>query len=418
MEALERIEKQVGQLVEGIDETQKKMAEQIETQGKAHEETRNELAELKAKYAESQKQLDKLSAARERSAPKIGHKSGEHAIGDALRNSNQFEQYRKGNSARARIDVDGVIMSKDRAALDRAEAYTKATMTQGDSLTGEVIAPDRVPGVVFDPERPIHVRQAIQTGATTSNSIRYVEESGLFDGSGFTNAAPTAEGELKPETDFDLEAKDAPVRLIAHTFRISKQMLDDIPFLQSHISARGLYGLMLEEDKQILYGVGTGENLSGLNQPADSQYEIVKLGDVTAPNLYDVIGDAALRARKSEYQVDAVMLNPDEVFTLRHSKDSQERYLELLSMLRSMYTVIETTAVDPDDFFVGAFGQAGIVQLFQRQGMTVELFEEDRDNVPRNLVTVRIEERIALPIYRPSGIQYGDFASAITAATT
>ena len=80
--------------------------------------------------------------------------------------------------------------------------------------------------------------------------------------------------------------------------------------------------------------------------------------------------------------------------------------------------MIETNAVDEDDFFVGAFGAAGIVQLFQRQGMTVELFDQDRDNVQKNLVTVRIEERIALPIYRPAGIQYGDFASAITAATT
>ena len=418
MEALERIEKQVGQLVEGIDETQKKMAEQIETQGKAHEETRNELAELKAKYAESQRQLDKLSAARERSAPKIGHKSGEHAIGDAIRESEQFEAFRKGMTQKVRMEVPGVIMSKDRAAFQQAEAYTKDTMTQGDSLTGEVIAPDRIPGVVFDPERPIHVRQAIQTGATTSNSIRYVEETGFFEADGTTNAAPVPENTNKPETDLDLEAKDAPVRTIAHLFRVSRQMLDDIAYLQSHISARGLYGLMLEEDKQILYGTGSGENLTGISQPSESQYDIVKLGDVDAPNLYDVIGDAALRARKSEYQVDAVMLNPEEVFTLRHSKDSQNRYLELFQMLNSMYTVIETNAVDEDDFFVGAFGAAGIVQLFQRQGMTVELFDQDRDNVQKNLVTVRIEERIALPIYRPAGIQYGDFASAITAATT
>jgi hypothetical protein len=85
-------------------------------------------------------------------------------------------------------------------------------------------------------------------------------------------------------------------------------------------------------------------------------------------------------------------------------------------MLRNRYTVVESTAVTTDDFFVGAFGMAGIVQMFQRQGITVELFEEDRDNVPRNLITVRVEERLALPIFRPKGIQYGDFTTALTDA--
>ena len=54
--------------------------------------------------------------------------------------------------------------------------------------------------------------------------------------------------------------------------------------------------------------------------------------------------------------------------------------------------------------------------MFERQGMTVEVFREDRDNVPKNLVTFRIEERIALPIYLPKGIQYiSTFASGTQA---
>jgi HK97 family phage major capsid protein len=60
-------------------------------------------------------------------------------------------------------------------------------------------------------------------------------------------------------------------------------------------------------------------------------------------------------------------------------------------------------------FGVGAFNSAAF--LFERQGITVEFFDQDRDNVQKNLVTVRIEERIACVTQRPEGIVYGEFAT-------
>ena len=38
---------------------------------------------------------------------------------------------------------------------------------------------------------------------------------------------------------------------------------------------------------------------------------------------------------------------------------------------------------------------------------------QDEDNAQKNLITVVIEERLTLVIYRPNAFVYGDFASAL-----
>jgi HK97 family phage major capsid protein len=63
-------------------------------------------------------------------------------------------------------------------------------------------------------------------------------------------------------------------------------------------------------------------------------------------------------------------------------------------------------------FLAGDFALGS--QLFQRQGMTIEFFDQDRDNVPLNLITIRMEERHGLAVYRPDAFVYGTFTTAVT----
>jgi hypothetical protein len=55
--------------------------------------------------------------------------------------------------------------------------------------------------------------------------------------------------------------------------------------------------------------------------------------------------------------------------------------------------------------------------LFVRQGITLEFFEQDADNVTKNFVTVRVEERIALAVYTSQSIVYGSFAAALASGS-
>ena len=62
--------------------------------------------------------------------------------------------------------------------------------------------------------------------------------------------------------------------------------------------------------------------------------------------------------------------------------------------------VVTTQAVAT--FMVGDFSAAGTV--WTRTGMTVELFEQDSDNVEKNLITIRAERRLGFGIERPGAL--------------
>jgi len=51
------------------------------------------------------------------------------------------------------------------------------------------------------------------------------------------------------------------------------------------------------------------------------------------------------------------------------------------------------------------------MMLRMRQGVVVEMFEQDSDNVQKNLITVRAELRAAAEFYRPAAIQQGTLPS-------
>ena len=69
--------------------------------------------------------------------------------------------------------------------------------------------------------------------------------------------------------------------------------------------------------------------------------------------------------------------------------------------------MVPTQAMAVDKFLVGSFDMAA--QIFDRQNATVEVSTEDGDNFRTNKVTIRGEQRLALAIYRPESLIYGDF---------
>jgi len=52
-------------------------------------------------------------------------------------------------------------------------------------------------------------------------------------------------------------------------------------------------------------------------------------------------------------------------------------------------------------------------QVFDRKAASVNFYDQDENNAQLNLITVVIEERLTLVIYRPNAFVYGDFASAL-----
>ena len=283
------------------------------------------------------------------------------------------------------------------------------SVSTGSGAAGDLIQPLRVPGIIAQPDRPMTIRQLLSQGRTSSNSIEYVQETG------FTNsAAPVAEGNLKPESNISFDLANAPVRTIAHWLQASKQILDDVPQLESYINTRLRYGLELVEEDQILAGDGTGQNLLGLIPQAtafDPAYS--QPGDTRI----DTVRRAINQVRKAEYRADAIVMHPDDWTEIELTKTTEGAYVwanprGLLGAVLWGLPVIDTTAVEPGEFLVGAFRMAATI--WDREDANVEASTEDRDNFVKNMVTIRAEERLALTVFRPEALVYGDFDTIVS----
>ena len=72
-------------------------------------------------------------------------------------------------------------------------------------------------------------------------------------------------------------------------------------------------------------------------------------------------------------------------------------------------TAMNTVNPAQDSFLVGDWAMGA--QLFIRENPIVRFFEEDGNNVTENKITVRVEGRVALPIYHPDAFVTGSLNS-------
>jgi HK97 family phage major capsid protein len=317
--------------------------------------------------------------------------SEQKSVGEQLSDSDDYQALTTKGRGIARLNL---------------KAVTNITSaTTGTGGVGVGIQPTRVAGIITDPERQFTIRDLIMPGRTASNAVEFVQETG------FQNmAAPQAgEGALKAQSDLSFGMVTTTVKTIAHWFKASKQVLSDIPLLQSYINGRAIYGLKYKEEEQILAGDGTGQNLLGLIPQATTFNESLrKAGDTKI----DTLRRAILQVRVAEYRASAIALNPVDWADIELTKDSTGSYIWVNVQEGGVQRlwklpVVDSNAVPEGEFLVGAMNIAA--QVFDREDAAVEVSTEDGDNFRTNMVTIRAEERLALAVYRPESFVHGEF---------
>jgi len=327
---------------------------------------------------------------------------------------------RSGNpdGSNSRKSVGSLVTADEgiKAFMDRApskgsvsfscKAIITSLTTDADGSAGDLIIPDRQAGIVAPPERRMTVRDLITPGRTNSNAIQFVQETGFTN-----NAATVAEGGTKAQSELKFDLKTLSVATIAHWVQASKQILADAPMLESYIDGRLRYGLAYAEELQLLKGDGTGSNLLGMIPQATAY---AAPGGLVADTMIDQLRYAMLQAVLAEYPATGHILNPIDWARIETLKNEIGEYIignaaDGAQPRLWRLPVVETPAMTVDKFLTGAFKLA--CQLFDREDANVELSTEDRDNFIKNLVTIRGEERVALAVYRPEALIYGDFGN-------
>lgn len=392
-------EKQIEQInasLETVSDQLKSMAEKAEKDIKARgaidaelrasiDQTLTQQGEMQARLATAEQLLAQVQNGGS------GH-TGARSIGSMVTDSDDFRAYAANPRGDFRMSVQAALT------------------TDGDSAggAGDLVVPQRVAGVVAPGLRRLTVRDLISWGRTTSNSIEYARET-MFD----NQADLVAEGDMKPESDIAFEAVSAPVVTIAHWVPASKQIIADVPMLQSYVDGRLRYGLKLKEEAQLLKGSGVGLNIDGIHTQAES-YSNPGV-NVDAETRIDRLRLALLQVELAEYWADGIVISPIDWAAIELTKTDDNAYL--FANPRTVNApglwgrnVVPTQAMDPGEFLVGAFGGAVAVEGWDREDVTVAISEHDRDNFIRNMLTIRCEERIALTVYRPESFVKGDFS--------
>lgn len=370
----------------------KNLGKVTEDTKKAADEALIKHNEISARMTELEQKMVQRSAAEPEQRKSIGQMVVEH---DDLK-----AWIKSGGKGRVSIAVKAII---------------SALTTDANGSAGDLIVPQRQPDIILPPQRTMTMRDLITPGNTNSNAIQYVKETG------FTNSAATVSetsGATKPQSEIKFDLVTAAVTTIAHWVLATKQILDDVPQLQSYIDGRLRYGLAYVEDSQILNGSGSGTDLNGIYTQATAFSAPIT---IPAPvTKIDIIRLAMLQAFLAELPPTGVVMHPTDWATIELVKDTTGRHIvgnpqDGTAPRLWRLPVVETPAMTVDKYLVGAFKLGA--QLFDREEANVELSTEDSDNFRKNLVTIRAEERLAMAVYRPEAFIKGDFSDSVTAAT-
>jgi HK97 family phage major capsid protein len=244
--------------------------------------------------------------------------------------------------------------------------------------------------------RPV-VADLMPNGTISQPRFLYMEEI-----TSTNNAAPVAEAGTKPESALAFEEKDAPVRKIATVLPVTDELFQDAPAMRSYVQGRMTIFLQLAEENQLLNGSGVAPALEGIYTNAGIQTQAK--GADTIP---DAIYKAATKVEVNSFlSASGVVIHPNDWQRVRLLKDSTGNYLFGSPMSGDIerifgYPVVKTQATAEGTALVGAFDTAAMV--LRRTGISFAVSTEHSDFFITNKLMLRIEERLAFPIFRPTG---------------
>jgi HK97 family phage major capsid protein len=358
--------------MEGNTKEVKEVVAKSETMAKEINEIATRISEIEQKAAESVKRGNTLPM----------------SMGEVLAKSDSLREFAAGNAQRARVTVEN-------------GGFFKNTIVNADATT----APDRQPGVIPGPFRRLTLRDVVPSGLTGLNVVETTREASVT-----YTAAETAEGNSKPETDITFDLVTTNIRTIATFLRLSRQIVADAPTVASYINTRLAHLVDRRLDNQVINGNASGANLSGIANSGN----FTAFTPLSGATEFDNIAIIAGLLGQADYDLSAIILNPHDAWKMQRAKGSaNDHYFSdpysMAPLSAWGVPIVISNAVTQGKIVAADFTQSHF--LWNRSGVVVEMFEQDSDNVTKNLVTVRAELRAGLETRVPAACRYGNLVA-------
>lgn len=283
----------------------------------------------------------------------------------------------------------------------------RALITASDSVAGDLVSPDRRPGVLEGALlRPLKVRDLITVQPTNSDEVQYtVELTRTAAAAPVTEATQLAHSgdttATKPEGALTFDLLTASVKQFAVWVPATRRILADAGGLASYIDAYLTNDLALEVEDQIVAGSG-GNGFTGLMNVSGTQTLGPPGGGLTE---MDLLRRGLTKVRVvGRTEPTAILIHPDDAERIEIAKATDNTYLvgdptgrQGIPSLWSV-PIVESDALAAGVALVGDFRRA---ILFDREQTSIAVGTANEDFI-RNIVRVLAESRAAFAVTRPS----------------
>ena len=358
---------------------------------------KSEFTAIEAKHAAQVEQLNEDARKKGESLTELKEKvDGLIAANGKLKASIQAEAFAGDRQKELKSTVADIVVSNfDKIKGESAFMDTKAVgvMTIANNLTGtsQISYVDNpIMRSFYNP----HLYDVFRIIPTATGNVTFPRGNAAIGEGSF---GPQTEGSAKAQVDYDVTMVNVSVPFIAGYAKVSRQMLQDLPFLQSYLS-------------------------SSLIEDWNRAFNNRAMASVTASATAGSTSATPVAERVIDYIAQHLALGlgqPDTILT------THAVWASLLKTVPSggSYSV-------PGGVTIGAQGETRIVgipviphaqipsgkiyvmnrnafAIAQASGLTVRSTEFDSDDFQKNLVTYRCEARVELLSFQPTAAIYG-----------
>ena len=276
-------------------------------------------------------------------------------------------------------------------------------------LTSELAHPQAVTYPMIDQtiKDELTLMDLISKGRIAADSLRYVQIVNVTRNAALQpeNTGDDATDVLKPMSDMATNVETATVFGYADGYTVTTQMLSDAPAFATFMDNELRYSIRRVQEEYLLNGSGqNGEPRGILNTTGIQGDTYDGSGAQPIRNLVEKVRTGIRKVREKGGTTSAILLHPEDNEAIDLMKDSNGNYIFGGPANTGQQTLwgrprVVSEKIDRGTVLLGDFKQ---IAYLDRDGISVEAFNQHADYARRNLVYVRAEARGLQAIWRPA----------------
>ena len=277
------------------------------------------------------------------------------------------------------------------------ELKVVGTMTSAGNITpANAIVNTYQSGIAMTPGQMLNFSQLVPTVSSATGAYVVYRET-VGEGA----IATQNDGAVKSQIDFDTAPITYNATYLAGFAKYAKQMAQDLPFLTSWLPTALRREYFIAENARFhtaLAAASTAVPAGTLGNEIERIIKVIALLEI------------------KNFSANGVVINPADWAKIAITEKSTGAGYGLPGIVTitngqlavNGVNVYKANWIPANKYCVGDWSMAKKVVV---DGLKVEFFEQDGDNVIRNAITARIEERNVLAFDRPDAFYYGDFSA-------